>query len=95
MAAKKARRGEVHRALVIRSKNETLRQDGGFVRMGETAAILLNNDGQPLGTRIRGPVSAKLDRKKYLNVFSLARVSLFSTDARRGIRTRFDDACTR
>lgn len=76
---KKACKGEVHRALIIRSKNEPLRRDGGFVRMGETAAILLNADGAPMGTRIRGPVSASLDRKRYLKVLSLARVSLFCT----------------
>lgn len=79
VASKKARKGEIHRALVIRSKNEPVRRDGGFVRCGETAAILLNTDGTPMGTRIRGPVSAALDRKRYLKVFSLSRVSLFST----------------
>lgn len=82
VTTRKAKKGEIHRALVIRSKNEPLRSDGGFVRTGETAAVLLGNDGTtPLGTRIRGPVSAKLDRSKYLKVFSLARVSLFSTSA--------------
>lgn len=79
---KKVRKGEVHRALVIRSKNEPLRSDGSFMRTGETAAILLNADGTaPVATRIRGPVSASLDRKKYLKVLSLSRVSLFSTRA--------------
>lgn len=79
---RKARKGEIHRALVVRSKNEPLRPDGGFVRTGETAAVLLNSEGTaPLGTRIRGPVSAALDRKKYLKVLSLSRVSLFSTRA--------------
>lgn len=79
---KRARKGEIHRALVVRSKNEPLRPDGGYVRMGDTAAVLLSTDGaSPLGTRVRGPVSAALDRKKYLKVLSLARVSLFSTSA--------------
>lgn len=87
---KKARRGEIHRALVIRSKNEPLRKDGSFMRTGETAAILLNADGSaPLGTRVRGPVSASLDRSRFLKVFSLSRVTLFSTLAGRGIHTRF------
>ncbi|PXF49096.1 50S ribosomal protein L14 [Gracilariopsis chorda] len=76
---KKAKKGEIHRALVIRSKNEPLRKDGGFMRTGETAAILLNADGAPLGTRIRGPVSAALDRKRFLKVLSLSRATLFST----------------
>lgn len=79
---KKVRKGEVHRALVVRAKNEPLRRDGGFVRTGDTAAILLNADGTaPVATRIRGPVSAALDRKRFLKVLSLARVSLFSTAA--------------
>lgn len=82
VTTKKARKGEIHRALVIRSKNEPLRRDGGFVRTGETAAVLLTSDGTaPMGTRIRGPVSAALDRKRFLKVLSLSRVSLFSTVA--------------
>lgn len=82
ITSRKVRKGEIHRALVIRSKNEPLRPDGGFVRTGDTAAILLNAEGTaPMGTRIRGPVSAALDRKKYLKVLSLSRVSLFSTRA--------------
>lgn len=77
---KKVRKGEVHRALVVRSPNETLRRDGSSVRTSETAAILLSKDsGAPLGTRIRGPVSSSLDRKRYLKVLSLARTSLFSS----------------
>ena len=55
-------KSEVHRALVIRSTNELLRFDGGFVRTGETAAILSAADGTIL--RIRGPVSTKLDRTR-------------------------------
>lgn len=79
---KKALKGEVHRALVIRSKNEPLRSDGGFMRTGDTAAILLTADGTaPMGTRIKGPVSAALDRSRYLKVLSLAPVTLYSTFA--------------
>lgn len=81
---RKARKGEVHRALVVRSPNEKLRPDGGSVRTSETAAILISGDtGAPLGTRIRGPVSASLDRKRYLKVLSLARTTLFSSLATR------------
>ncbi|CAN8076472.1 unnamed protein product [Agarophyton chilense] len=86
VTSKKARKGEIHRALVIRSKNEPLRKDGGYVRMGETAAVLLNAEGAPLGTRIRGPVSAALDRKRFLKVLSLSRATLFSTLAGAGRR---------
>lgn len=87
--SKKVSKGEVVRALVIRSKNEKLRSDGGYVRMGETAAVVMGADGTtPLGTRIRGPVSASLDRSKYLKVFSVSRVSLFSTLAGGGVGGR-------
>lgn len=87
---KKARKGEVHRALVIRTPNEPLRADGGFMRTGESAAILISRDKkEPLGSRIRGPVSAALDRTKYMKVLSLSRVSLFSSLAtRRGVHSR-------
>lgn len=77
---KKARKGDIIRALIVRSKNEPVRKDGGFVRAGETAAILLTPDGSsPLGSRVRGPISASLDRSRYLKVLSLAPVTLFST----------------
>lgn len=85
---KKARKGEIHRALVVRSKNEPSRADGGFVRAGDTAAILLTADGTaPMGTRIKGPVSASLDRSRYLKVLSLAPVTVFSTLAANPVRT--------
>jgi large subunit ribosomal protein L14 len=92
---KKARKGEVHRALVVRTPNEKLRADGGSVRTSESAAILISKEGgNPLGTRIRGPVSASLDRKRYMKVLSLARTTLFSSLASHrgfssGVRTRF------
>ncbi len=79
---KKVAKGDVVRALVVRSKNEKVRSSGGFVRMDHTAAVLLGQDlSTPLGTRIRGPVSASLDRSRFLKVFSLARVTLFHTSA--------------
>lgn len=91
--SKKVSKGDVVRALIVRSKNEPVRTGGGYVRMDHTAAIILGQDGStPLGTRIRGPVSGALDRSKYLKVFALARVSLFSSLARRthsGTRTRY------
>jgi large subunit ribosomal protein L14 len=90
---KKARKGEVHRALVVRTPNEKLRGDGGSVRTSESAAILISKDGgTPLGTRIRGPVSASLDRKRFMKVLSLARTTLFSSLAsRRGLSSGIYD----
>jgi large subunit ribosomal protein L14 len=86
---RKARKGELHRALIVRTPNEKLRPDGGSVRASESAAILIARDsGAPLGTRIRGPVSAALDRRRYLKVLSLARTTLFSSlGTRRGMST--------
>jgi large subunit ribosomal protein L14 len=93
---KKARKGEVHRALVVRTPNEKLRGDGSFMRTSESAAILISKDGgTPLGTRIRGPVSASLDRNRFMKVLSLARTTLFSSLAThrglsKGIHSRFN-----
>ena len=77
---KKAKRGQVHRAVVVRTPNERLRKDGGFMRMDHSAAVLISKEKkEPLGSRIKGPISAGLDRKKFIKLFSLARISLFSS----------------
>lgn len=77
---KKVAKGEVVRAVIIRSKNEPLRHGGDYMRMDHAAAVILGNDGvTPLGTRIRGPVSGSLSRERFVKIFSLARVSLFSS----------------
>mmetsp|Transcript_17823 Transcript_17823/g.38605 ORF Transcript_17823/g.38605 Transcript_17823/m.38605 type:complete len:123 (-) Transcript_17823:633-1001(-) len=72
-SSRKVKKGEVCHALIVRHKREKVRYDGSFLRTSDTACILLHQNGQPLGTRIRGVVSAALDRQKWLKVISLCR----------------------
>jgi len=75
-ASNKVKKGEVHRALIIRGKTEPGRFDGSYLRSGDTSVVMMNHAGQPLGTRIRGFVSSNIDRSKYMKVLSLCRVVL-------------------
>jgi len=71
--SKKVKKGEVHRGLIVRHKTEPKRPDGTYLRTSDTSCILLQPNGQPLGTRIRGVVSASLDRQRFMKVFSMCR----------------------
>ncbi|KAL1919738.1 mitochondrial 54S ribosomal protein uL14m [Calcarisporiella thermophila] len=71
-AANKVRKGEVHHAVVVRTKKEVRRPDGRYVRFDDNACVLLNNKKEPLGTRVLGVVSAELRQKKWMKVVSLA-----------------------
>lgn len=66
------RKGEVVRAVVVRTKKETRRDDGSYIRFGENAGVVINNDGAPRGTRIFGPVARELRDKGYTRIISLA-----------------------
>jgi large subunit ribosomal protein L14 len=66
------KKGEVSRAVVVRTKKETRRKDGSFIRFDENAAVLLNLQGEPRGTRIFGPVARELREKNYMKIVSLA-----------------------
>ena len=66
------RKGEVVRAVVVRTKKETRRDDGSYIRFGENAGVIINNDGAPRGTRIFGPVARELRDKGYTRIISLA-----------------------
>ena len=66
------RKGEVVKAVVVRTKKETRRDDGSYIRFGENAGVVINNDGAPLGTRIFGPVARELRDKGYTRIISLA-----------------------
>lgn len=67
----KVKKGEVHRALIVRTKYNTKRQDGSIIRFDDNAVILLNKQGEPLGTRV-GVVARELRAKKFSKVLSLA-----------------------
>ncbi|MDI6765749.1 MAG: 50S ribosomal protein L14 [Bacteroidota bacterium] len=66
------KKGEVSRAVIVRTKKEIRRKDGSFIRFDENAAVLLNAQGEPRGTRIFGPVARELRDRNYMKIISLA-----------------------
>ena len=66
------KKGEVSRAVVVRTKKEVRRKDGSYIRFDENAAVLLNPQGEPKGTRIFGTVARELRDKKFMKIISLA-----------------------
>lgn len=66
------KKGEVSRAVIVRTKKETRRKDGSFIRFDENAAVLLNAQGEPRGTRIFGPVARELRDRNFMKIISLA-----------------------
>jgi large subunit ribosomal protein L14 len=66
------KKGEVSRAVVVRTKKEIRRKDGSFIRFDENAAVLLNPLGEPRGTRIFGPVARELRERQFMKIISLA-----------------------
>lgn len=66
------KKGEVVKAVVVRTAKETRRKDGTYIRFDDNAAVLINQQGEPRGTRIFGPVGRELREKKYMKIVSLA-----------------------
>ncbi len=66
------KKGEVVRAVVVRTAKETRRDDGTYIRFGDNAGVIINPDGAPRGTRIFGPVARELREKGYTRIISLA-----------------------
>jgi len=66
------KKGDVVKAVVVRTKYPTRRADGSYVRFDENAAVIIREDGTPKGTRIFGPVARELREKDYLKILSLA-----------------------
>ncbi len=66
------KRGEVVRAVVVRARKETRRPDGTYIRFDDNACVLINDQQQPRGTRIFGPVGRELREKKFMRIVSLA-----------------------
>ena len=64
--------GEIVKAVIVRTKKETRRPDGSYIRFDENAAVLINDNLQPRGTRIFGPVGRELRDKKFMRIVSLA-----------------------
>ncbi|RUP45539.1 ribosomal protein L14b/L23e, partial [Jimgerdemannia flammicorona] len=68
----KVKKGDVRRALIVRTRKEMSRPDGRYIRFDDNACVLLNNKKEPLGTRVLGVVAAELRQKKWMKVVSLA-----------------------
>mgnify|MGYP003394773829 FL=1 len=66
------KKGEVARAVIVRTAKEMRRKDGSYIRFDENAAVLIDDGGEPRGTRIFGPVGRELREKRYMKIVSLA-----------------------
>jgi len=66
------KRGDVVKAVVVRTVKERRRPDGSYIRFDENAAVLINDEGEPRATRIFGPVGRELREKKFMKIVSLA-----------------------
>ena len=67
-----AKKGTVSKAVVVRVKKEIRRKDGSYIRFDDNAAVLLNNNDEPRGTRIFGPVARELRERQFMKIVSLA-----------------------
>jgi large subunit ribosomal protein L14 len=66
------KKGDVVKAVIVRTVKQTRRPDGSYIKFDENAAVILKNDGEPRGTRIFGPVGRELRDKKFMKIVSLA-----------------------
>ena len=66
------KKGDVVKAVIVRTKKEVRRKDGSYVRCDDNAAVVIDNNGDPKGTRIFGPVARELREKRYMRIVSLA-----------------------
>ncbi|MER3431604.1 MAG: 50S ribosomal protein L14 [Blastocatellia bacterium] len=67
-----AKKGKVYSAVIVRTRKEVRRKDGTYIRFDENAAVLIKEDGTPIGTRVFGPVARELREKNYMKIVSLA-----------------------
>lgn len=68
----RVKKGDVHRAVIVRTAKEIRRADGSAIRFDRNAAVLINNQGEPIGTRIFGPVTRELRARRFMKIVSLA-----------------------
>ena len=68
----RVKKGDIHKAVVVRTAKEIHRADGTSIRFDRNAAVLINPQGEPIGTRIFGPVTRELRAKQYMKIISLA-----------------------
>ena len=67
-----AKKGKVYNAVIVRTRKEVRRKDGSYIRFDENAAVLIKDDGTPIGTRVFGPVARELREKNFMKIVSLA-----------------------
>lgn len=72
LSSSNMKKGTVSKAVVVRTKKEVRRKDGSYIRFEENAVVLLNNNNEPRGTRIFGPVARELREKQFMKIVSLA-----------------------
>ena len=70
--ASQVKRGQVVRAVIVRTREEHRRRDGSYVRFDRNAAVLINEQNEPVGTRVFGPVARELRERKFMKIVSLA-----------------------
>jgi large subunit ribosomal protein L14 len=68
----RVKKGDVHRAVIVRTAQALRRGDGTYIRFDRNAAVLINKQGEPIGTRIFGPVTRELRGRKFMKIISLA-----------------------
>ena len=66
------KKGEISKAVIVRAKKEVRRDDGSYIRFDENAAVLIDNQQEPKGTRVFGPVARELREKQFMKILSLA-----------------------
>jgi large subunit ribosomal protein L14 len=66
------KKGQVVKAVIVRTRKELRRKDGSYIRFDRNAAVLISNEGEPIGTRVFGPVSRELRDRKFMKIISLA-----------------------
>jgi len=72
MPQSKVKKGDVAKAVIVRTKHKIARPDGSFIRFDDNSAVLINNQKEPVGTRIFGPVARELRAKQFVKIVSLA-----------------------
>lgn len=72
LSSSNMKKGTVSKAVVVRTRKEVRRKDGSYIRFEENAVVLLNNQNEPRGTRIFGPVARELREKQFMKIVSLA-----------------------
>lgn len=68
----KVKKGQVVKGVIVRTKNKIVRRDGGYIKFDENAVVLVNKDGEPIATRVFGPIAREVRHKNFLKIASLA-----------------------